>query len=105
MFNVIARRTLNEYAELYPDAKTSLRKLYHELVEADFKNFNELKERYANASLTADERVVFNICGNKYRLVVRFNFQFKAIQIKWFGTHADYDRINVITIMHKRRKS
>ena len=76
MFNIIARRTLNQYAELHPEAKIALQRWYYELIEADFKNFNELKRVYVNASLVADERVVFNICGNKYRMVVRINFRF-----------------------------
>jgi mRNA interferase HigB len=50
----------------------------------------------------SDDRVVFNIMGNKYRLVVRIVFEFKAIQIKWFGTHSDYDKIDVATIQYKK---
>jgi mRNA interferase HigB len=105
MFNIIARRTINEYAESYPDAKIALQRWYYELEEADFKNFNELKKVYLNASLVSDGRVVFNIGGNKYRLVVRINFQFKGIQIKWFGTHPEYDKINVETVTFKKKKS
>jgi len=58
---------------------------------------------YGNASLVADDRVVFNIMGNKYRLVVRIAFEFKAIQIKWFGTHAEYDKIDVTIIQYKKK--
>ena len=58
---------------------------------------------YGNASLVADDRVVFNIMGNKYRLVVRIVFEFKAIQVKWFGTHTEYAKINVITIQYKKK--
>ena len=50
---------------------------------------------YANASLIGDDRVIFNIMDNKYRLVVRIVFQFKVIQIKWFGAHAEYDKADV----------
>lgn len=105
MFNIIARRTLNQYAESYPEAKVALQRWYYELIEADFKNFNELKKVYLNASLVANERVIFNICGNKYRLVVRINFRFKAIQVKCFGTHNEYDKINVETVAFKKKKS
>jgi mRNA interferase HigB len=72
-------------------------------VNGDFKNFNELKKVYGNASLIADDRVVFNIMGNKYRLAVRMVFEFKAIQVKWFGTHAEYDKINVTTVQYKKK--
>lgn len=58
---------------------------------------------YGNASLVADDRVVFNILGNKYRLVVRIVFDFKVIQIKWFGTHAEYDRFDVKTVQFKKK--
>jgi mRNA interferase HigB len=103
MFNIIARKTLNEYGEKYPEAKIALQKWYHELVDSDFKNFNELKKTYSAASIVADDRVVFNIHGNKYRLVVRINFQYKAIQVKWFGTHSEYDKINVESVNFKKK--
>lgn len=104
MFNIIARRTLNDYAQAYPEAKLALQKWYHELAEADFKNFNELKINYSNASVVADDRGVFNIAGNKYRLVVRINFKFKAVQVKWFGTHKEYDTINAAQVTFKKIK-
>lgn len=75
---------------------------YHELITEDFRNFNELKKKYGNASIVADDRVVFNIVGNKFRLVVRIVFEYKAIQIKWFGTHVEYDKINVVKIKFKK---
>ena len=102
MFNIITRRTLLAYAKRYPMAATALFEWYHEFVLADFKNFNELKKVYGNTSLISDDRVVFNIMGNKYRLVVRIVFDFKAIQVKWFGTHAEYDKIDVATIQYKK---
>ena len=98
MFNVITRKTLLAYMAKYPLANNSLSKWYSEILESDFSSFNELKEVYNNASLVADNRVVFNIKGNDYRLVVRILFDYKAIQIKWFGTHKEYDKINVETI-------
>lgn len=73
------------------------------MVGSDFKNFNELKRVYGNASVVADDRMVFNIMGNNYRLVVRIFFDFKVIQIKWFGTHAEYDKIDVTTIQHSKK--
>ena len=86
-------------------AATALQEWYHELVSCEFKNFNELKQVYGNASLVADDRVVFNIMGNKYRLVVRIVFDFKAIQVKWFGTHAEYDEVDVTSTNFKKKKS
>jgi mRNA interferase HigB len=103
VFNIITRRTLLEYCKKYPAAAIALQEWYHELVICDFKNFNELKQVYGNASLVADDRVVFNVMGNKYRLVVRIVFDFKAIQVKWCGTHAEYDKIDVTTVQNKKR--
>jgi mRNA interferase HigB len=105
MFNIIQRRTLLNYIGLYPEAATSLQEWYRELEISEFKNFNELKEVYKNASIVGDDRVVFNIKGNSYRLVVRFVFTYKAIQIKWFGTHNEYDAINVETVQFKTKRN
>ncbi len=103
MFNIITKRTLLEYCKKYPKAAIALQVWHYELLSLEFKKFNELKEVSGNASLAADDRVVFNIMGNKYRLVVRILFDFKAIQIKWFGTHAEYDKIDVTIIQFKKK--
>ncbi|NEW82264.1 MAG: type II toxin-antitoxin system HigB family toxin [Mariniphaga sp.] len=103
MFNIITRKTLLEYCNKYPEAVIALTEWYFELLNSSFANFNDLKKVYGSASLVGDDRVVFNITGNKYRLVVRIVFEFKAIQIKWFGTHAEYDKINVTTIPFKKK--
>ncbi len=102
MFNIIARATLLYYCKKYPEGATALQEWCYELLSSSFKNFNELKQAYANASLVGDDRVVFNIMGNKYRLVVRMVFEFKVVQIKWFGTHSEYDKINVATVQYKK---
>ena len=102
MFNIITRKTLLEYANKYPLAKNALFEWYYELVISNFKNFNELKKVYGNASLIGDDRVIFNIMGNHFRLIVRIVFDFKAIQIKWFGTHEEYNKIDALTIQYKK---
>ena len=88
------------YCKKYPRAKNALLEWYSELLTSEYRNFNELKKAYGNASLVGDDRVVFNIMGNKYRLVVRIVFEYKAIQVKWFGTHSEYDKINVTQIKY-----
>jgi len=105
MFNIIARKTLLDYCKKYPQAATALEEWYHELVQCSFENFNELKMVYGNASVIPDDRVVFNIMGNKYRLVVRIVFSFRAIQIKWFGAHAEYDKLEASATEFKKKKS
>ena len=100
MFNIINRKTLLFYSEKYPDAKNSLFEWYYEFLSNDFKNFQQLKSVYGNASLVGDDRVVINIMGNHYRLVIRVIFIYKTIQIKWFGTHSEYDKIDVTISVH-----
>lgn len=103
VFNIITRKTLLEYCRKYPAAAVALQEWYHELIKCSFGNFNELKKVYGNASIVSDDLVVFNIMGNMYRLIVRIVFEFKAIQIKWFGTHAAYDKIDVASIQFKNK--
>lgn len=102
MYNIIARATLLFYCKKYPEAANALLEWYHEFINCSFKNFNELKRVYGNASIVADDRVVFNIMGNKYRLLVRIVFEFKTVQVKWFGTHSEYNKIDVGTIQYKK---
>jgi len=104
VFNIIARKTLLEYCKKYPEAAVALQEWYYELLKSEFKNFNELKKVYGNASLVGDDRVIFNIMGNKYRLVVRIVFEYKAIQVKWFGTHVEYDKTDVLVVKFKKKK-
>ena len=103
MFNIITRKTLLIYCLRYPKASNALLEWYAEFIKSDFQNFNELKSVYKSVSLVGDDRVVFNVMGNKYRLVVRMVFEYRAIQIKWFGTHAEYDEIDVETVKFKKK--
>lgn len=96
--NIIAKGTLLYYIDKYPAAKTSLLTWYYEFSKVVFKNFNELKAVYGNASLVAGSRVIFNIKGNDYRLVVSVNFRQEAAYIIWFGTHKEYDKIDTVTV-------
>jgi mRNA interferase HigB len=102
VFNIIARKPLLEFCKKYPEAKTGLLTWYYELEKADFRNSNELKRRYPDASIIADNRIIFNIQGNKYRLIVRILFEYKTIQIKWFGSHSEYNNIEVLTVQNKK---
>lgn len=101
MFNIINRKTLLAYGEKYPNAKNALFEWYYEFLTCEFKNFQELKAVHGNASLVGDDRVVINILGNHYRLVIRIVFSYKTIQIKWFGPHKEYDKIDVTRVNFK----
>lgn len=95
---ILVKKTISYYSIKYPIAKTPLLIWYNEFSKLDFNNFNELKRVYGNASIVSNERVVFNIKGNDFRLVVSINFLQKACYVIWFGTHKEYDKINVETI-------
>ncbi len=101
MFNIINRKTLLAYSKKYPDAKNALFEWYYEFVASEYKNFQELKMAHTNVSLVGDDRVVINILSNHYRLVIRIIFTYKTIQIKWFGPHKEYNKIDVKTINFK----
>jgi len=102
MFNIITRRTLLDYSMRYPQAANALFEWYKEFQQLEINSFNELKSFYGNASIIKGDRVVFNIMGIKFRLVVRIVFEYKAVQIKWFGTHSEYNEIDVSTVMFKK---
>jgi mRNA interferase HigB len=103
VFNIITRKTLLNFCKAYPEASIALMEWYHEMIKQEFKSFNDLKKVYKNASIVGDDRVVFNIAGNKFRLVVRIVFEFKAIQVKWFGTHKEYDSVDVREIQFRKK--
>ena len=95
---ILVKKTILHYSEKFPIAKMQLLIWYNEFTKYDFRNFNEFKRVYGNASIVNNERVVFNIKGNDYRLVVSINFSQTACYVIWFGTHTDYNKINVETV-------
>lgn len=95
---IIAKRTLVEFWEKNSnrrDARGQLEAWYKEAKSAVWRNPSDIKERYRNASIVKSGRVVFNICGNKYRLVVKINYPAQIVFIRFIGTHEEYDDINV----------
>ena len=96
--NVISRKTLAGFYEVHADAKAPLETWYKVCKKATWSNFNQVRGAYPASDVVGDDRVVFNIKGNKYRLVVRFSFRYKTIQVKWIGTHSDYNEINVLEV-------
>jgi mRNA interferase HigB len=91
---VISRRPLHALAKRFPDAKAELDAWFHEAETAMWANPAEVKEQYGNAIILKGSRVVFNICGNKYRLIVRINYAYSVVYIRFAGTHREYDQIN-----------
>lgn len=89
---------MREFWEIYPDSEQQLLSWYRETLKAEWNSPNEIKQAYASASILKNSRVIFNICGNKYRLVVEINFNRKWLFIRFVGTHKEYDKIDVNVI-------
>ena len=80
--------------EEYPQSKQALLSWYEEADAAQWNHPNELKEQYRNASIITEKRVIFNIHGNSYRLIVDIEYRLKIVFVVWFGTHKQYDNID-----------
>ena len=103
---IIARRTLKEFIDAraghrdQPALKAALHSWYAEVKSAKWTSTADVKRHYATSSIIAADRIVFNIKGNSYRLVVSVDFEKAIVFIKWIGTHAGYDRIDVRTVQY-----
>ncbi len=98
---IIALSTLKAFWEEHPeciDAKEPTLAWYRHVLAADWSAPADVKQGFRSASILKDGRVVFNIAGNKYRLVVWINYAYRVVYIRFIGTHAQYDKINVQTI-------
>jgi len=95
---IIARRTLREFWERHADAEQPLRAWFHDARGARWRAPADIKRVYANASIVGKNRVVFNIKGNRYRLVVAINYSYQICYIRFIGSHAAYDRIDVARV-------
>lgn len=94
---IIAKSTLKSFYQQpnYQDSKSALESWHNEVIKANWSNPNEIKLQYKNVSVVGDNKVVFNICGNKYRLIVKINYFAKIVYIKFIGRHKEYDKIKV----------
>lgn len=95
---VLAKRTLRDFWELNPDSEQQLLVWFREASKAEWNNPNEIKAQYTSASILKNSKVVFNICGNKYRLIVEINFARKWVFIRFIGTHSEFDKIDANNI-------
>lgn len=92
---IIAIKTLKSFWEKFPNAQQALFAWNEEVEKAYWDTPNALKSQFRNASVITNKRVVFNIHGNTYRLVVDVEYRYKIVFVVWFGTHAEYDKIDV----------
>ena len=95
---VIARRSLRDFSELHADSKPPLEAWFHEATAARWSSPQEIKARYPSADILPGNRIVFNIKGNSYRLIVKIHYHTGIVFIRFIGTHSEYDRINAATI-------
>ncbi|MAC66112.1 MULTISPECIES: type II toxin-antitoxin system HigB family toxin [Zunongwangia] len=98
MKRIIAKKTLREFWDKHADSEQYLKTWYETAKNSEWTSPSDIKKTYINASILKDSRVVFNIKGNSYRLIVKFNFDRQWAFIRFIGTHAEYDKINADTI-------
>lgn len=95
---IIAKRTLQDFWKGHPKAKGPLESWHQEVARADWFSPSAVKAHFRSASVLQGNRVVFNVAGNQYRLVVKINYPYRVVYIRFIGTHAEYDVIDVTTI-------
>ena len=91
---VISRKTLREFWDKHNDCEQQLKSWFKEMEKSKYQNPNQLKLDYPSLSILENNRFVFNIKGNKYRLIVKINFEYQILWIRFVGTHSEYDKID-----------
>ncbi len=95
---VIAVSTLRAFCERYPDAEQPLKAWYEEATSASWSQPADIKVQYRSASVLKNRRVVFNIKGNDYRLIVAIAYKLQIVYVKFVGTHKEYDAVDAETV-------
>lgn len=95
---IIARSTLREFWQRHSNAEEALQSWYDETTQAEWQTPADIRDVYQSASFLGNNRVVFNIRGNHYRLIVQIHYNTKIVYIRFVGTHAEYDRIDALTV-------
>ncbi|MFZ4725180.1 MAG: type II toxin-antitoxin system HigB family toxin [Paludibacter sp.] len=98
MERIFAKSTLREFWEKHSDCEQYLKTWYDTAMNSEWKTPIDVKQTFANASILKNGRIVFNIKGNSYRLVTKFNFEKQWIFIRFIGLHSEYEKINANTI-------
>jgi mRNA interferase HigB len=95
---VISRKALRVFWEDHLDSRQALQAWYADVRQANWNSPTDVKTAYRNASFIANNRVVFNIKGNKYRIIVAVQYKFKIVFIRFVGTHREYDQVEAATV-------
>lgn len=90
---VIAKKILRDFWLAHAGCEQQLKSWFQEATNASWKNPNQIKKEYPSASILNDNRIVFNIKGNNYKLVVKINYHYQMVWIRFVGTHSEYDKI------------
>jgi len=98
MKRIFAKNTLRNYWEKHSDCEQYLKTWFDTAINSDWKKPSDVKKTYATASILKNSRIVFNIKGNSYRLIVKINFEKQWVFIRFIGTHTEYDLIDANTI-------
>lgn len=93
---IIAKRTLQTFWEKYPNSKQQLLAWHHFFESNSFENTNDIKKMFGSADFIGDNKIIFNICGNHYRLIAKINYITQIVYIRFIGTHSEYDKITDI---------
>ena len=97
--NIIAVKTLRTFWVRHPQSEKPLRVLYNRLVAQDWNGPQEIKDAFgATVDFVGDNRVIFDVSGNKYRVIIAFAYAYKRGMIKFVGTHSEYDKIDAETV-------
>ncbi len=91
-------KTLRKFWEKHTDAEMALRGWFKRVEKESWKNFNEVKQTFGSSDVIRGNRAVFNIKGNKYRLIVKINYDWKIVYVRFIGTHAEYDKVDAETV-------
>ena len=97
---IIAVNTIRKYWEKHPNTEQSLKAWVQEIEQSNWESPQALKLKYRNASILTGKRVIFNINGNKFRLIVDIEYRLKIVFVVWFGSHAEYDLIDSKTVKY-----
>jgi len=91
--NIVARPTLRKYEASYPNAREALQTWYHTVKRAKWSHFEDLRRDYPKTDYVGKDHYVFDLKGNNYRLIVTIHFTAQVVFIRWFGTHAEYNKL------------
>jgi mRNA interferase HigB len=95
---IISRKILREFWEKHPDSQQAIQSWYADVKRSNWTSPPEIKQTYRNASIIANNRVIFNIKGNNYRIVIAVQYEFGIVYIRFVGTHSEYDKIDATRV-------